>query len=246
VSGGEARALEQRLSPRARGALVVPDQLRVDAYLLTLALARAAERHGATIRYAEVTGLVRDGERVRGVRLRNGLMHADRVVLAGGPWTGRMAAWTGRSLPITPLRGQLLRLKAGGPAMRTCLMYGKGYLVDKGDGLVLAGTTEERAGFRVRPTRTGRASVITEVLRLAPSLRDAAVVEQTACLRPLSADLLPLLGPVPGSAGLFVAAGHGRQGILLGPISGRLTAELVLGKPPSLAIEAFDPARFRA
>ncbi|HEY8740816.1 MAG TPA: FAD-dependent oxidoreductase, partial [Candidatus Dormibacteraeota bacterium] len=155
------------------------------------------------------------------------------------------APWVGQPLPVTPLRGQILRLQAGEPPLRTCIMYGKNYLLDKGDGLTVVGTTEEAVGFRPRPTRGGRAAVLAAVLKLAPSLGEAAVVQHTACLRPLSADGMPLIGTVPGIDGLVVAAGHGRQGILLGPITGQLTAALALGMPPLLSLTDFAPGRFR-
>jgi glycine oxidase len=241
----EAHAAEPRLSRRALGALAVTEQARVDAYRLTVALAQAAEQRGVTIRYAEVTGLTTEQRRVTGVRLGGSVVRARQVVLAGGPWTGLMAPWVGQPLPVTPLRGQILRLQAGEPPLRTCIMYGKNYLLDKGDGLTVVGTTEEAVGFRPRPTRGGRAAVLAAVLKLAPSLGEAAVVQHTACLRPLSADGMPLIGTVPGIDGLVVAAGHGRQGILLGPITGQLAAALALGMPPLLSLTDFAPGRFR-
>ncbi len=79
--------------------------------------------------------------------------------------------------------------------------------------------------------------------RFVPALADAAPGAVRACARPLSADGLPLLGRAPGHDDVFVAAGHGLWGISLGPGSGRLVADLVLGRaaePPA----AFDPCRF--
>lgn len=246
LDGGEARALEPRLSPLALGALYAPDELQVDSYRLTLALAQAAERRGVTIRYAEVLGLLREGPRVAGVRLRRGPIRADRVVLAAGPWTGPMQRWLGWPIPVVPLRGQIVRLQVPEPPLRCCLLRGGNYVLRKGDGATIAGTTQELVGFRPRTTRAGRAAILAAALRLAPSLGEAAVVGQTACLRPLSGDGLPLLGPVPGWEGLFVATGHGRRGILLGPVSGQVVAALALGRTPGIPIEAFAPARFAA
>ena len=70
------------------------------------------------------------------------------------------------------------------------------------------------------------------------------VVSVRACARPLSADGRPLLGPLPGVDGLFVAAGHGPWGISLGPGSARLVADAVLGRAdiaPELATARFGP-----
>jgi glycine oxidase len=239
-----ARAAEPRLSPRALGALCAPDEAQVDSYRLSLALARAAEQRGVTIRYGRVTGLLRSGSRVRGIRLASDRLLAPRVVLAAGPWTGRMADWLGWPVPVVPLRGQLLRLRVPDPPLRACLVHGGSYLLPKRDGLTTAGTTMELAGFRPRPTQAGAAHVRRVALRLAPSLAEAAEVEHTACLRPLSQDRLPILGAVPDWEGVYLATGHGRFGILLGPISGRLMAELVLEGRASADLSAFSPARF--
>jgi glycine oxidase len=243
LDGAEARALEPLLSPRALGALYAPDEAQVDSYRLTVALAQAAERRGVEIRYDEVRGLVREGDRVVGVLLRGEAVRAGSVLLAAGPWTGLMAEWTGWPIPVIPLRGEILHLRQPGSQLQCCIIRGGNYVLLKPDGLVTAGTTEERVGFRARPTVAGRRRIGAAAVRLAPALREAAIVSHTACLRPLSADLLPILGPVPGLDGLFLATGHGRRGILLGAISGQLMAQTILGQTPTVPIDAFSPAR---
>ncbi|MCC7106054.1 MAG: FAD-dependent oxidoreductase, partial [Chloroflexi bacterium] len=220
LDGAEARALEPLLSPRALGALCAPDEAQVDSYRLTVALAQAVERRGVEIRYGEARGLMCEGDRVVGVSLRREVVRAGSVLLAAGPWTGLMAEWTGWPIPVIPLRGEILHLRQPGLQLQCCIIRGGNYVLLKPDGLVKAGTTEERVGFRAQPTVAGRRRMGAAAARLVPALREAAVVGHTACLRPLSADLLPILGPVPGWEGLFLATGHGRRGILLGPISG--------------------------
>ncbi len=243
VDRAAALALEPRLTPRVRGALVASREFQVDPYRLCLALARAVEQRDVEIRYTSALGLARQGRRVLGVRVPHGCVEAERVVLAAGPWTGLMQAWVEWPLPVSPLRGQIVYLQALAGAFHCCLMRGGNYVLPKEAGVVLAGTTEERVGFRTRATRAAQRAILAGALLLAPSLRDATVVRQTACLRPLSADGLPLLGAVPGWENLFVATGHGRRGILLGPISGQVVADLVLGRAPRLPIGPFDPAR---
>ena len=244
LDGPDARALEPRLSPHAVGALYAPHQAQVDSYRLTLALARAAELRGVTIRRGQVSGLLRAGRRVEGVRLPHERIAAGQVVLAAGPWTGRMEHRVGWPVPVTPLRGQLLHLQLPGDPLRCCLLSHGSYVLDKGDGRIIAGTTEEPVGFRPQGTRRGRAAILASVLRLAPSLQEAALMHHTACLRPRSGDGLPLLGPVPGAEGLYLATGHGRRGILLGPVSGQVVADLVLHGRSDLPWEICAPARF--
>lgn len=246
LDGGAARTLEPRLTPRVLGALCVADEARVDSYRLTLALARAAERHGAVIRYGRVVGLLERGDRVTGVRLARDRIPAGCVVLAAGPWVGLMSRWVPSPIPVTPLRGQLLHLRLPDPQLRCGVMYRGNYALSKDDGLTIVGTTEEAAGFRARGTRRGRQAILRAVLPLLPSLGDAALVAHTACLRPLCADGLPLLGPVPGRDGLYIAAGYGRRGVLLSLVTGQVMARMVLEGHADPAVTMFAPDRFLA
>lgn len=247
VEGEEARRLEPRLSPQALGAVFSQNnEAQLDSYRLVLALARGAEMRGAVIRHGQVVGLTRQGRKVTGVVLPGERVSCDRVVLAMGPWTGQASQWLGFPVPVEPLRGQLLRLRLPDPPLRWALFWKGGYVLRKPDGLVTAGTTEEKVGFDNRTTEEGRASIMESLLTLGPSLAEAELVEFTACLRPLSGDGLPILGQVPGWEGLYLATGHGRKGILLSAVTGRIMADLLVRGRSSLPVEAFAPARFAA
>lgn len=241
----ELLAAEPRLSPDLRGGLLAEGEGQVDAYRLTLALGRAAELAGAEVRYAAAEGLELPERGRPQVITRSGPVGADFVVLAMGPWTARAAGWLGTPVPVEPLRGQLLRLHLPGPPLAYCVMYGDHYVLSKLDGLVTAGTTEELVGFDPSTTPAARDFILEGVLRLVPGLADAQLVNHTACLRPLAADDMPILGPVPGRERVILATGHGRNGILMGPYSGRLVADLILGRTPEIDPGPFAPARFR-
>lgn len=86
--------------------------------------------------------------------------------------------------------------------------------------------------------------VLDEALRVAPGLAGAAIAEVRVGLRPSTPDHLPILGPVPGVQGLYLATGHGANGLQLGPLSGRLVAEQALGRPADPALAAFAVTRF--
>ena len=81
--------------------------------------------------------------------------------------------------------------------------------------------------------------LFSEMLRLAPGLGDATFVEVRAGLRPVSADDAPVLGVLPGWDNAFVCTGHGANGLLLGPYSARLVADLVVGRTPATDIAPF-------
>jgi len=237
--------VEPRLNRNALGGLVTP-QAQVIAYRYVLALARAAERCGMTMGHGEVVGLLRQADRVMGVRLRNGeTLSASAVVLAMGPWSQQAAQWVGLEVPVYPVRGQLLELRVPDPQLRASISYNGMYVVHKADGITLAGATEEHdSGFACHPTPEGRQVILEAALHLAPSLGEAEVVNQVAGLRPCSADRLPLIGPVPGWPGVYMLAGHFRSGMLLSAMSTRIITELIAHGTSPIPIEAFRPGRF--
>jgi glycine/D-amino acid oxidase-like deaminating enzyme len=90
-----------------------------------------------------------------------------------------------------------------------------------------------------------RDEILEFAVGFASGLESAEFVEQTACLRPLSADGVPIMGAVPGIEGAYLATGHGRQGILQSPPSGKAMAELVLdGSTETMDLTPFAPGRF--
>ncbi|MDA1002999.1 MAG: FAD-dependent oxidoreductase [Chloroflexi bacterium] len=227
-----------------RGGVVVDSPAQLDPYRYTLALVTAAERRGAVVRSGKVSGVVRDGDRVVGVRVGERVIEGDAVVIAMGPWSAEAAAWIGVPVPVEPLKGQIVRVRPSRPLRPFSFGHGGDYVVTKPDGLVFLGTTEEHAGFDREPTAAARDQIVAFARRFTSAFDDAELVAQTACLRPLSADGLPFIGAVPDFAGCYVATGHGRQGILMAPPTGRALVELMLdGASTCLDLVPFDPAR---
>ncbi len=248
----DACALEPRISPETVGALHVEGSSDVEPYRLTLALGQAAEQRGVTLRTGEVTAVHRNGGRVDGVSIATGAGNAERiacdtVVVAMGPWTARASDWFGVPLPVTPLKGQIIRLQAPGASYTLSVGHLGNYAMTKpSDGLVWCGTTEEHADFDESRTTEARDAIIESTLRMLPSLEDAELVLQTACLRPVTPDGAVMVGPVPGVDGAYVVTGGGRQGIMMGPGMARATADLVTGGAAAIDLAPYAPGRFSA
>ena len=240
----EARRVEPRISDETLGAVSIEGTADVEPYRLVLALTRAAERLGVTVRHGRVTGLRREGAKVSGVIFERDEVACSTVVLALGPWSGETSAWIDVPIEVRPLKGQILRLQAPGPPVACSVGWGHNYATTKTDGLLWAGTTEEEAGFDEEPTTEARDEIGAALVRMLPALADAQVVHQTAFLRPLASDGLLLLGRVPGLEHVYMATGAGRKGILFGPAMGRAIADLVLTGGTKIALEAFAPGRF--
>lgn len=229
LEGQELRSLEPRISSRVIRGMCVEGTRQVDSYRITLGLALAAQKYGATLRHDTARGLRRSNGRVSGVELTQGEVDCEKVVLAMGPWTGHVADWLGIPVPVAPLKGQILRLDLEGPPLEHTFHHSGGdYITSKSDGLIWVGTTEERVGFDDQPTPEARGSIMKGATAVVPALSQASrLVLQTACLRPVSDDGLPIIGEVPGWDGVYVATGAGRNGILLGPAMGQAIADLV-------------------
>jgi glycine/D-amino acid oxidase-like deaminating enzyme len=111
--------------------------------------------------------------------------------------------------------------------LRVGLNYGGSYAATKPDGLIWAGTTEEDAGFDENATSAARDSIMEDLIKMAPGLWRAELVRQTACLRPVTPDGMPIVAKLPGWENVFVATGAGRKGILWSTGMSHILADLV-------------------
>ena len=245
LDAAEVRKLEPRVSPETVGALHIEGGKDVEPYRLTLALAEAAEKMGATIRTGNVIAVRRRGSVVVGVAIEGEEIATDRVVLAVGPWSATIQEWTDVKIPIRPLKGQIIRLKAPGEPYALSIGHKKNYAMTKpADGLVWCGTTEEEAGFDESKTTESRDQIIDATVRMLPALADAGLVLQTACLRPVAPDNVLVLGQMPGIDGLYITTGGGRQGIMMGPGMGKTIADLIADGTTDVDMLPYDPGRF--
>jgi glycine oxidase len=236
--------LEPRLSPDIVRGLCARGNAALDSYQYTLALANAAEKRGVTIRSGSVNGVKVGGGRVTGVFLGDTEIACDCLVLAAGPWSREAETWLDCSIPVDPLKGEILRLEPPGPRLEHDFSGGGGSVYSKPDGMVWCGTTEEREGFNKETTDAARKSIIQGAVRIIPDLARAALALQTACLRPVTPDWLPIVGKAPGWDNVYLTTGAGKKGILLSPGMGKATADLIIRGATALSIGPCDPARF--
>lgn len=222
---------------------------RVDGRSMTAALLDAATGAGLTVVDDTVDSVTTGAGRVAGVVTAvGGVLAGDAVVIAGGAWTPAVADQLAVHIPVVPVRGQIVHVRLEGvdtdswPIVSPLLSQ---YILPWPDGrLVVGATVEPDAGFDARVTAAGMRQLFGEMLRLAPGLGDATFLEIRAGLRPVSADDAPVLGRLPGWENAYVCTGHGANGLLLGPYSAHLVAELVSGRTPALDLAPFGVTRF--
>ncbi len=183
--------------------------------------------------------VIRVGRRITAFETDRGRFEARRYLIAAGAWSDDLLSLFGWRPGVHPIRGQIVLLNTGVEGQRPLLLYGKRYVVPRGDGRVLIGATEEDVGFDTHTTAEAVAGLLAFAVALTPSLGRAAVERCWAGLRPGSPDGLPFLGPVPGVDNVFVGTGHFRAGIQLSPASGLALAQLLLDRKPLVPLEAF-------
>ena len=247
ADAAELYELSGWLDGASRGGVIREPSAQLDPYRFTLALVTAAERLGAVVQSGRVVGLDRDSAGISGVRLEHGHVEASTVVVAMGPWSADASRWLGTDVPVEPLKGQIVKVRPASELAAYNFSHGGYYAIAKPRGIVFLGTTEERVGFDLSVATEARDSILDWALPLASALREAELIEQTACLRPLTRDQRPMIGAVEGLDGAFLATGHGRQGILMAPATGRAIADLILdGTTDCFDLKPYDPMRFGA
>jgi glycine oxidase len=237
----DALRLEPALQPTLVGANYYPDDHQVDPERLVRALATAVVQLGGHfLSGVQALRLAVEHGRVVGIDSDRGVLSAGTVLIAGGAWSSRLPGMPPLRTTLQPVAGQMVQLESR-PAFFRHIVYGfQGYIVPRRDGRILLGSTLEDRGFDKAVTCAGIHGITGMAMAMVPGLRQARLERTWSGLRPASGDNLPLLGagPLPG---LFLAAGHYRNGILLTPITAEVIAAQILGTPLAVEITCFRP-----
>lgn len=244
LTSAEARELEPVISSSVTSALWFAGDHAVDNRLLTRALHASAAGAGAQFHAKRVVRVELGPSGGRAVTSDGTSFDGRRMVLAAGSWSGGIEGLP-RRVPVEPAHGELISYNAPG-MIRHTIAAERGYLVPRADGRIIAGATLGRVGFNSATTPSGLAKVKAMAAALVPSLADLEVADHWAGLRPGTPDDLPILGPDPEHPSLIYATGHYRNGILLGPITGSIVADLIAGRPPAADIADFSIDRFES
>jgi D-amino-acid dehydrogenase len=258
LTAAEARDLEPALSTAVRAAVLFPDEAQCDPTRLTRAVGAAAVEQGARLcthtealeiraRSRAVTAGTggddaRAGSASVTVRTRDGDLRAGHVVVAAGAWSGRLAAPLGVRVPLVAGKGYAVDWDPNASPLRTplylhderCVANPMGDRLRVTGGLVLGGLQQRGDPRRVAGIHQAAATAL--------NVRGGG--RSWSGLRPCTPDGLPVIGAHPRAERVLFATGHGMLGVTLGPLTGRLVADLAAGTAAHPAIKALSPARF--
>ncbi len=214
----------------------------------TNALRKGISRDGGTFVEDDAVDFIREGKEVIGVKTAAGdSIEGDRIVLAGGIATIKLARKLGLRMPMQGGKGYSFTLPKPRKSLRLCslLKEGRVAVTPMGDSLRVAGTMEIcGSDTSVSPKRLE--GVVENFCRFYPDFTKADFegIEPWVGLRPCSPDGLPYLGHVPGQGRVIAATGHVMMGLSLAPATGWLVEKLVSGEVSPIGLSQLDPGRF--
>lgn len=231
---------EPALANPAESAIRMPEIAQVRNPRLVRALRRHIEQLGVRISEQNaVREIMTERDRVSGVLTDTGKFAAELLVVCAGAWTGKLLSGIVPAPKIEPVLGQMILFRTRPGLISRITLEQDRYIIPRRDGRVLFGSTLEHTGFEKRTTEVVREELHGIAVSRFPALEPFPVEHHWAGLRPSSPEGIPYIGPHPAIEGLYINAGHFRNGVVLGPASARLMADLILERDPIVSPEPY-------
>ncbi len=178
--------------------------------------------------HAQVTRLLVENGRIKGVVVNGKELHANTVLVAGGAWSTELLKSYQNAPEISPVKGQMILFKGNKDQLKRMLLAENRYLIPRKDGRILCGSTLEHTGFEKQISAQVKSELTASAVDIFPELADMQVEHHWAGLRPGSPNGDPYIGQQKEIEGLYINAGHYRNGVILGIGSAQRIAELII------------------
>jgi glycine oxidase len=226
--------VEPRVSAAIDSGLWMPDIMQIRNPKLVKALKGSLDRLGINyIEHTPVTGLVIESGVIKGVKTAADTYRSDKVIIASGAWSSGFIKEE-KNVAVEPVKGQMIMFRGEPGLIRRMVLSSGHYIIPRKDGRVLAGSTLERTGFDKTVTDEATVELRRAAVEIIPALDNMEIERQWAGLRPGTEQGIPYICEHPEIDGLYINAGHYRNGVVLGAASVRLMVELVQGSKPSI------------
>jgi D-amino-acid dehydrogenase len=245
LNENEIREAEPALAPQFKSGMLLPDNGRCkNPHQLVRLIAAEAARNGATITQGNVTGFQTNGKSVTAIVVDGQAQPVERLVIAAGAASGRLSAGLGTPLPVEAERGYHVTIGEPGvmPRLPVTHVDAKFVCSPMNMGLRVAGTAEF-AGYDAPPNWRRAELLETQARAMFPGIRMEKVTRWMG-RRPSLPDGLPVLGAAPNYENAFFAFGNSHFGMSAGSVMGKVVAELLAGRRPSIDVRPFAPSRF--
>lgn len=246
LDGPALRAREPAVGAGIVGAIHWADPKSVrDPGALVKGYASLFERAGGRILLGDATTL-RMSDRAWGVRTEHGVLVASEVVVALGPWSDAVFEPLGYRIPLRAKRGYHMHYGSDGPGLSMPIVDSElGYVLAPMRGNRLRLTTGVEIAKRGAPPTPIQLDRVEPLARETFGIGERVDREPWLGMRPCTPDMRPVIGRAPRHRGLWFAFGHNHHGLTLGPVTGRLLAEMMTGEQPFTDPAPYRPGRFR-
>ena len=251
MSGEEIREIEPSLSKNIISGLYSKNDGQVNNRKLMQALIIANKNvNNKIIENTEVRDYLVNAQnkRITGVKTGNNkTFNADIVINTAGSWSSSISRDLIPNFNVKPILGQMVSLQSDKPLLNKVIfasILGKGgYIVPRRNNEIILGSTMEDIGFEKKITGEGINSILQKCNEIVPELKKLKIKEKWSGFRPFASDNLPIIGKT-NIENLLLATAHGRNGILLAPITAKAVEELVVNDKTMPEIKDFSVGRF--
>lgn len=241
------RQIEPKVHPRVVGGIYFSEDAHMNPSEFVRGLALRCESKGVDfLTTTEVIGFKTSDGRISSVRTTKGEFEPEQVVLAAGSWSPKLVRDLKLALPIQPAKGYSITVKCEDrdQAFPVTLMESKVIVTPMGGILRFAGTLE-LAGLDFSINQRRLDAIQRAVPEYLVGMDEYELLEIWRGLRPLTPDGLPIIGRSHSWKNLMIATGHGMQGLVLGPITGKIVSQLMFEETPIVDVTALGEHRFR-
>ncbi len=229
---GSILEIERSVGEAVDQGIWMPEIMQVRNPKLVKALKASLDHLSIPYReHAEVEEVIVESDRVTGVRTGGQTFFADKVIIASGAWSAQFSV-TKTSVDVLPVKGQMIMYKGEPDLVRRIILSEGHYIIPRRDGRILAGSTLEKIGFDKSISSTAFDELHRAAVELVPLLDELPVERQWAGLRPGTEKGIPYVCQQDDVEGLYVHAGHFRNGIVLGAASAELMTDIILQRTP--------------
>jgi len=188
--------------------------------------------------HTTVEEIVIKNNKVCGVRTPQGIISADKVIIASGAWSAQFSA-TESSVDVVPVKGQMIMYRGEPDLVKRIVLSEGHYIIPRKDGRILAGSTLEKIGFDKTISTQALDELHNAAVALVPLLGELEIERQWAGLRPGTEKGIPYICQHDKVENLYVHAGHFRNGIVLGAASAEVMVDIVLERPAMCDIKPY-------
>lgn len=244
LSATETKRLFPPLSEQF-GSVHISGAARVNGRALRHSLVNAARKYGAVVIRGNAT-LLHENQTVVGVKVEEGVLQADQVIVTAGAWAKELLLPLGVQFLVTFQKAQIIHFHLSDVETDfwpVVMPPNDQYILAFENGRIVAGATHENGtGFDFRVTAGGVHEVLEKALSVAPGLANSTMLETRVGFRPFTPGFLPVIGESSHYKGLLLANGLGASGLTMGPYLGAELARLALGNPTELDLSSYAAA----